>query len=60
MGTQKPGEWANSLIARFEEQVSFTKIIFLFILGCPTPGIIICLKMIQFAFCFLYSCPEYQ
>lgn len=22
MGTQKPGEWATSLIARFEEQVS--------------------------------------
>lgn len=22
MGTQKPGEWANSLIARFEEQVN--------------------------------------
>lgn len=24
MGTQKPGEWANSLIARFEEQVNQT------------------------------------
>lgn len=31
MGTQKPGEWANTLIARFEEQVIIDIVIFLFI-----------------------------
>lgn len=32
MGTQKPGEWANSLIARFEEQVIPNKVV-LFIIN---------------------------
>lgn len=28
MGTQKPGEWANTLIARFEEQVRLNNNLF--------------------------------
>lgn len=32
MGTQKPGEWANSLIARFEEQVSVKNIYLIYFL----------------------------